>query len=109
MKESKPYRIPVDLMGHPGYATDEGAIIPWPVMRHFLKTIQEVRDHLCTLDAEMKKLHNQIPDGEKRVESISRTHESAAQPLERISRVNEAVARAEARNRGESVPVRRRL
>ncbi len=105
--KSKPYRIPVDLMGHPGYATDEGAIIPWPVMRHFLKTIQEVRDHLCTLNEEMKKWHNQIPDGEERVESIRRTHEDAAHPLERIAFVNEAVARAEARSRGESVPGRR--
>ncbi len=108
MMKSKPYRIPADLMGYTGYATDEGAIIPWPVMRHFLNTIQVVRGRLCTLDAEMKKWHNQIPDGRDRVESISRTHESAAQPLERISRVNEAVARAEARSRGESVPVRRR-
>jgi hypothetical protein len=104
---SEACRIPVDLMGHTGFATDGGAIIPWPVMRHFLKTIQEVGDHLCTLNEEMKKWHNRIPDGEKRVESISRAHEDAAYPLERIAFVNEAVARAEARGRCEIVPVKR--
>src|SRR5829696_6990265 len=104
----KTYRRPVDLMGHTGYATDEGALIPWPVMLHFLEGIQGTRDHLHALNEEIKKWHNQIPDGEERVESMRRMHEDATQPIEQIASVHGAVARAEARARGESVPVRRR-
>ena len=106
----KTYRRPVDLIGHTGYATDddEGALIPWPVLLFFMDGIQETRDHLHLLNEEMKKWHNQIPDGEERVESMRRRHEDAAQPIEQIASVHGAVARAEARARGESVPVRRR-
>ncbi len=104
----KTYRRPVDLMGHTGYATDEGALIPWPVLLFFMEGIQETRDHLHLLTEEMKKWHNQIPDGEERVESMRRLHEDAAQPIEQIASVHGTVARAEARARGESVPVRRR-
>jgi hypothetical protein len=101
-------RIPVDLMGHTGYVTDEGALIPWPVMHHFLKGIQETRDHLHDLTEEIRKWHNQIPDGAERVGDIRRIHEDAAQPIEQVAFVYEAAARAEARARGERVPVRRR-
>ncbi len=102
------YRKPIELMGHIGYATDEGALIPWPVMGQIMQGIQETRDHFEFLAEEMKKWHNQIPDGEERLESIRRTHEDAAQPFERVSSVNDAVARAVARSRGEGVPVKRR-
>ena len=105
---SKTDRRPVDLMGHTGYATDEGAFLPWPVVHYFLEELQATRDHLHLLNEEIKKWHNQIPDGEERVESMRRLHEDAAQPIEQIASVHGAVARAEARARGESVPVRRR-
>ncbi len=105
---NRTYRTPVDLMGHTGYATDEGALIPWPVMRHFLVGIQETRDRLHALNEEMKKWHNQIPDGEERAESIRRMHDNAARPFEQITFAHEAADRAEARARGQSVPVRRR-
>jgi hypothetical protein len=108
LPSNKAYRTPVDLMGHTGYATDEGALIPWPVMGHFLIGIQETRDRLHALNEEMKRWHTQIPDGKERVESIRRTHENAASPLERIASVNEAVERAVARARGDSVPVKTR-
>jgi len=39
----KRYRRPVDLLGHTGYATDEGALIPWPVMERCLDLIEEMR------------------------------------------------------------------
>jgi hypothetical protein len=107
LPSNKAYRKPVELMGHTGYATDEGALIPWPVMRHFLTGIQETRDRLHALNEEMKRWHNQIPGGEERVESIRRLHEDAAQPIERIASVNEAVERAEARTPGERVLVKR--
>ncbi len=93
---NKTYRTPVEFMGHTGYATDEGALIPWPVMRHFLVGIQETRDRLHALNEEMKRWHNQIPDGMEKVEGIRHTHEDAAQLIERIAFVNEAVERAEA-------------
>jgi hypothetical protein len=106
--KSKSYRRPVELMGYIGYATDEGALIPWPVMHQIMKGIKETKDHFELLAEEMKKWHNQIPDGEERLESIRRTHEDAVQPFERVSSVNDAVARAVARSRGEGVTVRRR-
>jgi hypothetical protein len=90
----KTYRRPVDLMGHTGYATDEGVLIPWPVLLFFMEGIQETRDHLHLLTEEMKKWHNQIPDGEERMESMRRMHEDAAQPIEQIASVHGAVARA---------------
>jgi hypothetical protein len=105
---SKPDRRPVDLLGHTGYATDEGAFLPWPVVHYFLAEIQATRDHLHALNEEIKRWHNQIPDGEVRVETIRRRHENAARPLEQVVSVHEAAARAEARARGESVPLRRR-
>jgi hypothetical protein len=105
---NKTYRRPVDLMGQTGYATDEGALIPWPVMSYFMEGIQETRDNLHALLDEMKKWHNQIPDGEERVESMRRMHDDAARPMEQIASVHEAASRAEARGRGESVPVGRR-
>ena len=77
------------------------------MVHHFLNGIQETKDRLHALNEEMKRWHSQIPDGEERVESIRRTHEDAAQPLERIASVNEAVERAEARARGECVPIKR--
>jgi hypothetical protein len=95
-------------MGHTGYATDEGALILWPVMLHFLEELQATRDHLHVLNEEIKKWHNQIPDGEERVRDMMRRHENAARPIEHTAFVNEAAARAEARARGESVLVRRR-
>jgi hypothetical protein len=102
------YREPVDLMGYTGYATDEGALIPWPVMRHFLKGMEKTKNHLKRLNEEMKKWNNKIPDGEERVEVMRQVHEDASQPIEQITWVNDAVARAEARSRGEIVPARRR-
>ncbi len=105
---NKTYRTPVDLMGHTGYATDEGALIPWPVMRHFLVGIQETRDRLHALNEEMKRWHNQIPDGKDRVESIRRMHEDAAQPIEQVADLNEAVERARARTRRERVLIQKR-
>jgi hypothetical protein len=105
---SKPDRRPVDLLGHTGYATDEGAFLPWPVVHYFLAEIQATRDHLHALNEEIKRWHNQIPDGEVRVETIRRRHENAARPFEQVVSVHEAAARAEARARGESVPLRRR-
>ena len=104
---SKTKRRPVELMGHTGYAADEGALIPWPVMMHFLAGIQQTRDHLHLLTEEIKRWHSQIPDGEERVEAMRRVHEAAAWPIEQIALVHEAAARAEARARGEHVPVRR--
>jgi hypothetical protein len=104
---NKTYRIPVELMGYTGYATDEGALVPWPVMRHFLVGIQETRDRLHALNEEMKRWHNQIPDGEERVESIRRMHEDAAQPIKRVADLNEAVERAKSRTRRESVLVKK--
>ncbi len=103
----KSHRRPVEVMGHTGYATEEGALIPWPVMMHFLEGIQETRDHLHLLTEEIKRWHNQIPDGEERVEAMKRVHEAAARPIERIALVQEA-DRAEARARGEHVPAKRR-
>jgi hypothetical protein len=98
----------VDLMGgYTAYATDEGALIPWPVMRHFLEGIQETRVQLSALTEELRAWHNKIPDGQERIERIRRVHEGAAQPIERVASVHEVVARAEARARGERVPVRR--
>ncbi len=101
-------RKPVDLMGHTGYATAEGALIPWPVMHHFLKGIQETRDDLAVLTEELKKWHNRIPDGQERVVNIRRVHDAAVGPIEQVTSVHEAAARAEARARGERVTVRRR-
>lgn len=69
---------------------------------------QRTKDHLKTLNEEMKKWYNQIPDGEERVEVMRQTHEDASRPIEQITWVNDAVARAEACSRGEIVPVRRR-
>ncbi len=91
---NKTYRIPVELMGYTGYATDEGALVPWPVMRHFLVGIRETRDHLHALNEEMKRWHNQIPDREETVVTIRRTHEDVAQPIERVAGFNEAIERA---------------
>ncbi len=105
---NKTYRIPVGLMGYTGYATDEGALVPWPVMRHFMVGIQETRDRLHALNEEMKRWHNQIPDGMEKVESIRHMHEDAAQPIERVADLNEAVEWARARSSGERVPVTRR-
>ncbi len=105
----KSHRTPVEVMGHTSYVTDEGVLIPWPVLLFVMEGIQETRDHLQLLTEEMKKCHNQIPDGEERVEAMVRVHEAAARPIERIALVQEAAARAEARARWkESVPVRRR-
>src|SRR5215204_3202792 len=101
-------RRPVDLLGHTGYATDEGALLPWPVVHYLLEELQATRDYLHELTEEIKRWHNQIPDGEERVETIRRRHENAARPLEQVVSVHEAAARAEARARGESVPLRRR-
>src|SRR4051794_27100475 len=50
---NKTDRRPVDLMGHTAYATDEGALVPWPVMRHFLEGIQEARDQPSALTEEL--------------------------------------------------------
>jgi hypothetical protein len=105
---NKTYRIPVELMGYTGYATDEGALVPWPVMRHFLVGIQETRDRLHALNEEMKRWHNQIPDGEERVESIRRMHEDAAQPIKRVADLDEAVERAKTRTRSERLLTQRR-
>src|ERR687886_2872895 len=95
--KSKAERRPVDLVGHTAYATEEGALIPWPVMRHFLEGIQQTRDDLAVLTQELKTWHNQIPDGQERVESIGRRHDAAARSLEQVAAVHEAAARAEAR------------
>jgi hypothetical protein len=76
-------------------------------MRHFLEGIQQTRDDLAILTEELKTWHNQIPDGQERVESIRRMHDAAAGPIEQVAAVHEAAARAEARARGERVPVRR--
>jgi hypothetical protein len=105
---NKTYRIKVELMGYVGYATDEGALIPWSAMRQIMQGIQETKDHFELLAEEMKKWHNQIPDGEERLASIKRTHEVATQPFESIGSVNDAVARAEAYSRRKIVPVKRR-
>jgi hypothetical protein len=86
-------------MGYIGYATDEGALFPWPVMRQIMRGIQQTKDNLEILAEAMKKWHNQIPDGEERIDRIRRTHKDAVRPFERISSVNDAVARAEARSR----------
>ncbi len=67
-----------------------------------------MRNRLHALNEEMKKWHNQIPDGEERAESIRRMHDNAARPFEQITFAHEAADRAEARARGQSVPVRRR-
>ncbi len=104
----KRYRRPVDLLGHTGYATDEGALIPWPVMERCLELIEEMREGIGILAEEIKRLDNKIPDGEERVETFRRMQEAAACPFERVTFVHEAAARAEARARGESVRVRRR-
>ena len=93
-------------MGYTGYATDQGALIPWPVM-HFLAGIQGTRDHPHHPAEEIKRWRNQIPDGEERVEAIVRVHEDAARPIEQVALV-QAAARADARAHGERVPVRRR-
>ncbi|WP_262299010.1 hypothetical protein [Microvirga sesbaniae] len=104
---NKTYRKPVELMGYVGYATDEGALIPWPVMHQIIKGIQETKDHFELLAEEMKKWHNQIPDGEDRLACIRRTHEAATQPFGSIDFVNDAVAGAEASSRRETVRIKR--
>lgn len=103
---SKSYRTPVELMGYTGYATDEGALIPWPVMRRIMQGIQETKDHFELLAAEMQKWHNQIPDGEERLESIRRTHENATGPFDRITLAHNAADNAEACLNGGSMPTR---
>jgi hypothetical protein len=90
------YRTPVELMGYTAYATNEGARIPWPVIHHFLQGIQDTKEYLEAHNEEMRRWHNQIPDGEDRVENIRRMHEDASQPIELIAFVNNAAARAEA-------------
>jgi len=105
--KSKAERRRVDLVAHTAYATEEGALIPWPVMTYFLEGIQQTRDDLHALSEELKTWHNQIPDGQERVEAIRRMHDAAAGPIEQVAAVQEAAARAEARARGETVPVRR--
>jgi hypothetical protein len=98
----------LDLTGYTSYATDEGALIPRPEMRRIMQTLQETKEYLDVLALEVTKWHNRIPDGEERVEIIRRRYDDAAEPFERISSVNEAVTRAEARSQGESVSVKRR-
>ena len=105
---NKTYRSPVDLLGYTGYATDEGTLILWPVMERCLALIEEMREGVLILAEEIKRLDNQIPDGEERVETFRRMQEAAACPFERVTFAHEAAARAEARARGETVPVRRR-
>jgi hypothetical protein len=105
---SKAYRVKLDLSGYTAYATDEGALIPWPEMRRIMQTLQETKEYIDVLAEEITRWHNQIPDGQERVETIRSWYGDAVEPFERISSVNDAFTRAEARSQGEGAPVKRR-
>lgn len=83
---NKTSRTPINVMGHTGYATDEGAVIPWPVIEYLIQSIEQTREDLAVLNEEIRAWHNRIPDGEERVEAIRRRHDEWVRPVEAMSR-----------------------